>query len=60
MVLSKLSVPERPTDLDNGRAWACCACSRCGWAMFGLFSLFSLPLCGKQLDIDRNTVSKGP
>ena len=31
IVLSKLSVPGRPTNLDNIRARAYCACSRCGW-----------------------------
>ena len=30
MVLGKLSVPGRPTNLDKSRARACCACSRCG------------------------------
>ena len=39
MVLGKLSVPGRPTNLDKSRARACCACSRCGWGLFGLFSL---------------------
>ena len=29
MVLGKLTVPGRPTNLDNNRACACCACSRC-------------------------------
>ena len=29
-VLGKLSVPGRPTCLDDGRARAYCACSRCG------------------------------
>ena len=36
--LGKLSVPERPTNLDNCRARICsCACSRCGWGLFGHF-----------------------
>ena len=30
MVLGKLSVPRRPTYLDNTRVRAYCACSRCG------------------------------
>ena len=30
MVLGNLSVPERPTNLDNSRARACCACSSGG------------------------------
>ena len=33
-VLDKLSVPGRPTNLDDSRARACCACSRCGWGLF--------------------------
>ena len=37
MVLGKLSVPRRPTNLDNSRARANCACSRCGWGLFGHF-----------------------
>ena len=47
-VRCKLSVPERPTNLDNSRARAYCACSTCGWALLGHFSLvfflFFLPL----------------
>ena len=46
MVLGKLSVPERPTNLDNSRARAYCACSRCGlrvvWYVFFSPCLFSL------------------
>ena len=30
-LIRKLSVPERPTDLDNSRARDCCASIRCGW-----------------------------
>ena len=37
MVLGKLSVPRRPTNLDNSRARAYCACSRYGWGLFGHF-----------------------
>ena len=37
MVLSKLPVPGRPTNLDKSRARACCACSKCGWGLFGHF-----------------------
>ena len=36
-VLSKLSVPGRPTGLDDSRARAYCACSRYGLALFGHF-----------------------
>ena len=49
-VLGKLSVPGRPTSLDDSRARAYCACSRCGWGLFGQFSLISLfflPLLGR-------------
>ena len=58
MVLGKLPVPGRPTNLDNSRARAYCACSRYGWGLFGHFflssiiSLFLLPLSGRQPDID--------
>ena len=51
MVLGKLPVPGRPTNLVHSRARACCACSRCGWGLFGHFfsrlsflSSFSLSL----------------
>ena len=37
MVLGKLPVPERPTNLDYSRARAYCACSRRGWGLFGHF-----------------------
>ena len=37
MVLGKLPVPGRPTNLDYSRARAYCACSRCGWGLFGHF-----------------------
>ena len=37
MVLGKLSVPGRPTSLDDSRARAYCSCSRCGWGLFGHF-----------------------
>ena len=50
-MLGQLSVPGRPTSLDDSRARACCACSRCGWGLFGHFyshlsflSSFSLSL----------------
>ena len=38
MVLGKLPVPGRPTNLDKRRARAYCACSRCGRGLFGYFS----------------------
>ena len=37
MVLGKLPVPGRPTNLDNSRTRAYCACSRCGRGWFGHF-----------------------
>ena len=37
MVLGKLPVPGRPTNLEKSRARAYCACSRCGWGLFGHF-----------------------
>ena len=37
MVLGKLSVLGRPTNLDNSRARAYRACSRCEWNLFGNF-----------------------
>ena len=37
MVLGKLPVLGRPTNLDKSRARACCACSGCGWGLFGHF-----------------------
>ena len=37
MVLGKLPVPGRPTNLDHSMARAYCACSMCGWGMFGHF-----------------------
>ena len=39
-VLGKLSVPGRPTSLDNSRARAYCACSRCGWGFVWTFFLY--------------------
>ena len=37
MVLGKLPVPRRPTNLDSSMTRAYCACSRCGWGLFGHF-----------------------
>ena len=39
MVLGKLPVPRRPTNLNYSRARAYCAYSRYGWGLFGPFSL---------------------
>ena len=57
MVLGKLLVPGRPTNLDNSRARAYCACSRCWWGVFGHFFshlsfFFSFFLFGRRPDID--------
>ena len=46
MVLGKLPVPGRPTNLDYSGTRAYCACSRCGLELFGhLFSHLSFSLC---------------
>ena len=37
MVLGKLPVPGRPTNLDKSRTRAYCACSMCGSGLFGHF-----------------------
>ena len=52
MVLGKLKVPGRPTNLENSRIRAYYACSRYGWVLFGkfflsfIFSVFFLFLSG--------------
>ena len=57
MVLRKLPVPGRPSNLDYSRARAYCAYSRYGGGLFGHFSLiyhFSLlsPSLWETADID--------
>ena len=42
MVMGKLSVPGRPTNLNYSRVRAYCAYSRCGWRLFGHFFLSSI------------------
>ena len=42
MVLGKLPVPRRPTNLDYSRARAYCACSGCRRGLFGHFFLSSI------------------
>ena len=37
MVLGKLPVSGRPTNLDSSRARGYCTCSRFGWGLFGHF-----------------------
>ena len=64
MVLGKLPVPGRPTNLDHSRAETYCTCSRCGWGCLDFFlssiiSHFFLPLSGRRPDIDLNSVSTG-
>ena len=39
MVLGKLPVPGRPTNLDESRARAYCACFRCGLGCLDIFTL---------------------
>ena len=41
MMLGKLPVPGRPTNLDHSMARAYCACSSCGWGWLDIFSLLS-------------------
>ena len=56
MVLGKLPVPGRPTNLDNSRARAALAVGAGGvvWPFFlsSIISLFFLPLSGRRPDID--------
>ena len=52
MVLGKLPVPGRPTNLEYSRTRAYCACSRDGWGLLGHISLFSFSLSGRRPDID--------
>ena len=57
MVLGKLSVPGRPTNLDNSRARTYYACSRCGRGCLDIFLsrqsfLFSFSLSGRRSDTD--------
>ena len=37
MVLGKIPVPGRPTNLGKSRARAYCACSECGWGVVWIF-----------------------
>ena len=66
-MLDKLSVPGRPTNLDNSWARAYCACSSCGWRLFGhffsrlsfLFS-FSLSRIWTEIQPQRAVKPKNP
>ena len=57
MVLVRLPVPGRPTNLEKGGARAYCAC--CGWGCLDFFSFvcrfslsLSLSLFGSRFDIE--------
>ena len=61
MVLGKLPLPGRPTNLDNSRARVDFARNRCGWGGVrvvwtsfpsSVIFLFFLPLSGRHSDID--------
>ena len=39
MVLGKLPVPGRPTNLDDSKARTYCACSRFEWGCLDIFTL---------------------
>ena len=58
MVLGKLSVSGRPTNLDNGRARVYCAFSKCGWGLFGYsFSRISFSFsCSLSLGDGRDDI----
>ena len=66
VVLGKLSLPGRPTNLDFSMARAWCACNRCGWGLFRTFflsSIFSLCLSSSLLEMARYRLKyclKGP
>ena len=36
-MLGRLSMPGRPTNLENSKAWVYCACSRWGWGCLDIF-----------------------
>ena len=60
MVLGKLPVLGRPTNLDISRGRAYCAYCRCGWGLFGHFYIYShlsfflsyLSLSRRRPDVD--------
>ena len=49
MVLDKLPVPGRPTDLDKSRALAVGASRGCLYILLSILSLLFLPLFGRRL-----------
>ena len=64
-MLGKLSVPGRPTSLDDSWARAYCSCSRCGWGLFGHFFphpsiLFSSPSLWETARYRLKYCLKGP
>ena len=52
MVLDKLPVPGRPTNLDLSRTGAYCACSGCWWGLIGQFSSRLSVLCYFSLSLE--------
>ena len=66
MVLGKLPVPGRPTNLDYSRARAYCFCSRCRLGLFGHFfsrliiSLFLFPTLWEKARKKLKYCLKGP
>ena len=56
MVLGKLPVPGRPTNLNYSWARAYCACNRCGWRLFGFFFLSSIILLSFSLSLGDGSV----
>ena len=56
MVLGKLPVPGRPSDLSYSRARAYCACSRCRlcghFFLSSISLLFFPPISGRRPNID--------
>ena len=64
MVLRKLPVPRRPTDLDNSRTRAYCACSEGRWGLFWTLFLSSIRFSSVSLSLGGGpiltyTLSKG-
>ena len=55
MVLNKLPVPGRPTNLYYSGARAYCACSRCGWWWFESFFSHLLFLFSSSLSLWEST-----
>ena len=62
VVLSKLPVPGRPSNLADSRARAYCACSGCGWGCLDIFTLIYLfsPLSPSLWETARYRLSSIP